>query len=384
MNRKKITFYMTTILEYGGGFEISFMDTAKLLSMNKDYEVRIVTMDEKFTRRLEGLLKLYYRKSNNVTIRESAENVKKRIGNAIYIKCSTFKELRECLKGSDVVYSKNEILESIILKFFIGKNSIKRLVYSCGTAVEILNAINLTSIIHNLIYKSFIYKLLASGVDHFNVKNSHELMIYSKIFGKNKVTLIPNGFNFNELKKKAQTPFQLKGKKESFKVLWIGRLTQEKGIVDFINIISKTANNDLFNQVEWHIVGEGEERNLVIATTSTFSNVHYYGHINNDSIMSLYRQCNLFISTSYAESFGNTIIESIAVDTPVICRNIPGPNNIVINGVNGLFASTTEDYLNSILKIKDNYKDFKGISNTVESKFSNDARINLLKKTLNL
>lgn len=107
---------MSTVLEYAGGFENSFMDTARLLSQNPSIRVQIVTMNENFSNTLEDFVRFYYRRKRNKILRESILVIKERIGKVDYIKCKNFKELRNYLKEADVVYSKNEILETIILK----------------------------------------------------------------------------------------------------------------------------------------------------------------------------------------------------------------------------------------------------------------------------
>ena len=68
--------------------------------------------------------------------------------------------------------------------------------------------------------------------------------------------------------------------------------------------------------------------------------VQHLGSISDaERLRSLYAESSVLISTSERESFGQTILESLACGTPVIARDSGGPADIVIDGVNGALVA---------------------------------------------
>ena len=105
----KIAFYMTTILEFGGGFEKYLIETARNLSKFDDVQIDIITINDKFTLRLNVLLSLYFFKKfdKSVHYKESLDVIKQRLDKANYYKIDNLKKLQRKLNEYDVVYSKN-------------------------------------------------------------------------------------------------------------------------------------------------------------------------------------------------------------------------------------------------------------------------------------
>ena len=68
--------------------------------------------------------------------------------------------------------------------------------------------------------------------------------------------------------------------------------------------------------------------------------VQHLGSISDaERLSSLYTESSVLISTSERESFGQTLLESLACGTPVIARDSGGPADIVIDGVNGALVA---------------------------------------------
>lgn len=63
--------------------------------------------------------------------------------------------------------------------------------------------------------------------------------------------------------------------------------------------------------------------------------VEYYPHIKQEELVHLYQTSLLTLSTSRYETFGLTLLESIACGTPVMAFDVGGISTIVQNGING-------------------------------------------------
>ena len=78
--------------------------------------------------------------------------------------------------------------------------------------------------------------------------------------------------------------------------------------------------------------------------------VHFVGHLHNDfSLVMVYNCMDVFVIPSLAEAFGQTIIESLACNVPVVGFNIGGIPDMV-NGYTGYLAeyNNSEDLAKGI------------------------------------
>ena len=112
----KVAFYSTYILEYGGGFEKYLIETAAYLANELGVTADIITMDDAFMSRRTDLYSLFYMKKmdKKAYSKEDIANIRARLGEAYYYKVANFKQLRKKLQDYDVVYTKNELVESFI------------------------------------------------------------------------------------------------------------------------------------------------------------------------------------------------------------------------------------------------------------------------------
>ena len=68
-------------------------------------------------------------------------------------------------------------------------------------------------------------------------------------------------------------------------------------------------------------------------------NITYLGTVPEEELSELYGNCRGFITTAQDEDFGLTPIESMACGCPVIAwMDGAGPNQTVVNNINGLFV----------------------------------------------
>ena len=98
----RIAIFNTVQLETAGGMEHFSIQTAAYLASLSGVEVDCVTMDELFNLRYGRLHSLYFfRRFDRATIfREPREAIEQRLGQARYVQCATFAELRETLRTS--------------------------------------------------------------------------------------------------------------------------------------------------------------------------------------------------------------------------------------------------------------------------------------------
>lgn len=112
--------------------------------------------------------------------------------------------------------------------------------------------------------------------------------------------------------------------------LFIGRLSEEKGIQTLINAFK-----------EWpfllRIAGDGPLKEQVVNATKQSPNIIYLGNLSNDEVIEELQktQALIFPSICY-ETFGLTIIEAFSNHCPVIAARIGAPKFLIEHNKNGL------------------------------------------------
>lgn len=371
----KVAFYTTTILEHGGGLEKYLIETANGLSALTDFQVDIFTMDDEFTEKIARYLSFYYFKKVNKEelYKEKLEAISHKLGNAKYIKCKNFKDLKRKLNEYDIVYSKNELLEAFILKFFIGYKKMPPVVFGCHTPIFYPVANSLHAKIHNFLYNGFIYKWLASGVKAFHVANNSDKELLEKTFPYKKVFRIYNPFNVLQFEQNLrQHSYDFNWDRSKYNVLWIARLTEQKGVsslIDIVNLINKTPYKD---KIVFNIFGSGPLGDSVSVLKKGWDNVNWFGHVEYRYLPSIYTNNDIFISTSKWESLPFNILEAQACGIPAIAFDIPGPQDIITNGKTGFLVDSEQEFCDKVLAAAEGEEKFEknSITKSIERIFN--------------
>ncbi len=152
---------------------------------------------------------------------------------------------------------------------------------------------------------------------------------YSKL-GFN-IFYIPNAINVNSL------PSQ-KERKYERQIIFVGRLSKEKGISSLLEM----AKN-LPNDIHLLIVGSGPEEDKVKETCKQTSNLHFLGYQHHDKTISLIRGSDVIIQPSLVEGVSTTILEAMACKTPIIASKIPSNMKILSHDKSAILVETGND-----------------------------------------
>lgn len=118
--------------------------------------------------------------------------------------------------------------------------------------------------------------------------------------------------------------------KSQFWVLFIGRVTLQKGPDYFIDTAKKVIKKN--KDVHFLIAGDGDMMPHVIEKTAQYgiqSNVHFLGFLNSIQRDGLYRFTDACIVPSVSEPFGLTAIEVVEHRTPLIVSRNCGANEVI-------------------------------------------------------
>jgi glycosyltransferase involved in cell wall biosynthesis len=227
---------------------------------------------------------------------------------------------------------------------------------------------------------------------HIVIAVSGSIEKTAKRFGLSNTCLIYNAVDTNEWKPVCPAKYPkilqtIPRNSQSFVVGYVGRLSKEKGPMDFIKTAQKILKKDI--NCEFVVAGDGPEMEAMkglAEATGIIGKVHFLGHVNRDDMISVYQKLNLLLSTSKTEGFPNNILEALAMSVPVVSTNVGGVNEIITNDYNGLLAE--KDNIDKLTIHVTRIKNDKALADrlikhgrlTAENKFSFDARVNKLEK----
>ncbi len=117
-------------------------------------------------------------------------------------------------------------------------------------------------------------------------------------------------------------------------VLFLGRLTEQKGPVQFLHAAKKVLEKD--PNVLFLVAGTGELLPLLINLSLELgleSHVRFLGYLPDEDQKRIYAASDLYVMPSTSEPFGITALEAIASGTPVILSKTSGASEVVRSAV---------------------------------------------------
>lgn len=157
--------------------------------------------------------------------------------------------------------------------------------------------------------------------------------------------------------------------KDKIHFVTVGRLSAEKGHQRIIDGLSKISNYNF----HYTIIGSGAQAAIIKETIDKYKlkdKVSFIPH--TFKVLEEIGASDFFIQGSYVEGFGNALLESCTVGTPVIAFKAPGgAKDIVVNGINGFLVENETEFV-SVLNDIDTLKtlDRDEVRGSVVNKFN--------------
>jgi glycosyltransferase involved in cell wall biosynthesis len=129
-------------------------------------------------------------------------------------------------------------------------------------------------------------------------------------------------------------------------LLYLGRVAFEKDIHLFL----KGEYPD-YHRV---VAGPGPALNSLRREYGNNQHIHFIGAVPNENVPNYFMYARLSFFPSSFDTFGLTIIESAACGTPVVAYKVPGPKDVIKNGIMGITVqkeNTLFDSLDKALEI---------------------------------
>jgi glycosyltransferase involved in cell wall biosynthesis len=195
--------------------------------------------------------------------------------------------------------------------------------------------------------------------------------------------VVPNTVNTENFSTKSAISQSENNNTFPVKLLFVGELTQKKGLTHLLEAISETLKKR--NDFILNIIGGGPGREIYEKLASRLklgNHVSFLGLLKNEEVAHKMKQSDVLILPSFQETFGCVLIEALSCGKPVISTEVGGIPEI-INKENGVLVPPMNtgalvsaiDYMLDRHRTFDNYKiseyaselySYKSISNELD------------------
>lgn len=176
-----------------------------------------------------------------------------------------------------------------------------------------------------------------------NIRPKDEMIVHNPV--------LQNDFRSKKLNKVSHPFFT----EEFYTFLMVGRLVPQKSYFQALNLFAASLENN--PDYRLIILGTGPLLEKLLEHSKKL-NVHdkvdFCGFKTN--ILEYMSSSQALLLTSKWEGFGNVMVESLSVGTPVLAMNcLGGPKEIITQSILGNLANTNEEFL-TLLNNRDNFK----------------------------
>ena len=217
-------------------------------------------------------------------------------------------------KGSDIVHAHN-LPSALPMKYSSGRKILTlHGIYS--KQVDVLHGQTTGKI------SSSYEKDALTWADAITVISRESYDYYSKLGFK--VSLVPNAIDISSLPQKKERLYDKQ-------IIFAGRLSKEKGILDLLEISTRLPKD-----THLLILGSGPEEEKVKEITKLCPNVHFMGYVEKGRTISLLRGSDILVQPSLVEGISSTILEAMACKIPIITTSVGGNKELLENNKSGI------------------------------------------------
>lgn len=312
---------------------------------------------------------------------------------------------RNSIKCYKVNFSDRKLLSRLItLKKIIKKNNIKIIhahdniaSLNCYLVKQIFRLdIKVISHIHNC-YPWLKKKSINKKIDEiFRKKYDYNIvcgeLVYnfykknSKYFNTKKAMILSNAMDINEIVNSTEDSNikQLYNIPKNKTILgFIGRLSEQKGIIPFIKSFEKYKHN--FKDSIILLVGNGEQENEIKLLINELGLKKYFLLLGfQDDIYKFYPMIDVFFLPSLYEGLPMAILEAAAFKKPIISMDVGSISELIDDEENGILVKKNnyEMFIKKLIALKNNISIREKYSENIFEKLRKNYDIDIYVKKL--
>jgi glycosyltransferase involved in cell wall biosynthesis len=226
--------------------------------------------------------------------------------------------------------------------------------FFCRLAARSLPRVPIITTIHSVLrydYPNPLAYFLASRMELWTRKwNDHYIAISNSIkqsleadgVKPQEITLIHHGIPIEEFQVEEETSAiraSLGVPEDAFVIGTVSRLVAVKGLTDLMQAFILLA--DEHPHIHWLVIGDGPEKETLQAMAreaNVDTRVHFAGF--RQDVPRCLQAMDVFISPSYSEGLGLSLLEAMAAKKPVISTMVGGISDFLVDYLNGLVIPT--------------------------------------------
>ena len=177
---------------------------------------------------------------------------------------------------------------------------------------------------------SFFYEY----IERYNIKKCRAVIClgknafdYYKNHNKN-CFIIPNGINTNV--------FHDKKLKRTENLIFVGRFTEQKGILNLVNAMNDLKDKKLI------LVGDGDLKEKILEIIKNKKNIEYLGVKNQEEIAVLFNETRFHVMPSEFEGLPISLLESMACGCIPITTDVGESGSVIKHGINGFLMKNNK------------------------------------------
>ncbi len=178
---------------------------------------------------------------------------------------------------------------------------------------------------------------------------------------KNPIRVIPSGISLGDHLQLISPQERSEGRKQlgitddQFVLLNLGRLGTEKNIDELLRLFAKAIQK--YENLVFLIVGDGPAKVHLEQLSEELSigdHVIFTGMVSPSQVHRYYKMGDLFVGASTSETQGLTFIEASANGLPLLCREDPCLQDVLIPGENGFTFVDEDSFMEKLSFILEN------------------------------
>lgn len=145
---------------------------------------------------------------------------------------------------------------------------------------------------------------------------------------KERIYTIPYGYEQECIKP------EIKKKKENapLRILYVGRITHEKGVHHLLSALSKINEKDF----DLTLAGSYTAEPKLYEQYKEKKNYNFAGFMPKSKLYELYQESDILVVPSLSDGYGLVVLEAMSCGVPVVASSCTGASSIIENGVNGI------------------------------------------------
>lgn len=167
-------------------------------------------------------------------------------------------------------------------------------------------------------------------------------IIYHYKIDPSLIKVIHEGIDFKNISKLNNLKIENFTQKENPFILFVGRIDDpRKGLDLLLKIFKKVL---IKSDCELVVIGAGNPENAIYLAKSMgiLNKIFFAGRINESSLNTYYKLCDVYVCPSRLEGFGLTILEAMTLGKPVVAFNVGAIPELIKNYYNGILVEKND------------------------------------------